>query len=166
MYGSAFRVYPVARVIADLQCLKAAGVRGVFIVDDNITSQVGRLKKLCRAIIDSGLEDLDYIVQASVSGIASDPQLAALMRKAGFQLVFLGIESGSEKNLKAMRKAAGSRNAASAVSLLRSAGIVVIGGLIVGNPDDRAADVRASAWTTPSCSASLPTPGRSCAKGW
>ena len=144
MYGSAFRVYPVARVITDLQSLKAAGVQGVFIVDDNITSNIGRLKELCRAIIGAGLEDLDYIVQASVSGIASDPELAPLMSKAGFQLVFLGIESGSEKNLKAMRKAAGSRNAASAVSLLRSAGIVVIGGLIVGNPDDQAADVRAA----------------------
>ena len=143
MYGKAFRTYPVARVVADLLSLKAAGVQGAFIVDDNITSDVERLKALCRGIVAAGVHDLEYIVQASVAGIASDPQLPALMKQAGFQLVFLGIESGSDKNLRAMGKAGVSRGTSLAVSRLQEAGIMVIGGLIVGNPDDTAADVRA-----------------------
>jgi anaerobic magnesium-protoporphyrin IX monomethyl ester cyclase len=144
MYGTAFRAYPVDRVVADLLSLKAAGVQGAFIVDDNITTDVGRLKTLCRAIIAAGVNDLDYIVQASVSGAALDPELAPLMKKAGFQLVFLGIESGNVKSLRAMGKAGVPRRASLAVSLMQEAGIMVIGGLIVGNPDDTAADVRAT----------------------
>jgi radical SAM superfamily enzyme YgiQ (UPF0313 family) len=141
MYGRSFRTYAVARVIADLQTLKASGVQGVFFVDDNITSDIPRLKDLCRAIIAAGLTSMEYIVQASVAGIASDPQLAPLLKKAGFELVFLGIESGSEKSLRAVGKGGATAGTASAVRLLREAGLIVIGGLIVGYPDDTAADV-------------------------
>lgn len=142
MYGRTFRTFPVARVIADLRSLKAKGTRGVFFVDDNITNDVPRLKEICRAIVDARLNGMEYIVQASVAGIASDPQLPPLMRQAGFRLVFLGIESGSEKNLRAVGKGGVAGKTVTAVRRLQEAGLIVIGGLIVGHPDDTAADVR------------------------
>jgi len=142
MYGRTFRTYPLERVIADLRSLKASGVRGVFLVDDNITADAPRLKELCRRIVHAGLQDLEYIIQASVAGIASDPELPPLLRQAGFRLVFLGIESGSERNLKAVGKLGVAGKTAAAVRLLREAGLIVIGGFIVGYPDDTASDVR------------------------
>lgn len=141
MYGREFRTFPISRVIRDLQNLKAGKVKGVFIVDDNITLNVERLKELCRAIIQAGLNDLHYIIQASVAGIASDARLAPLLREAGFQVVFLGIESGIEKNLSAMHKSGVNKLTPLAVSLLKREEILVIGGLIVGHPEDTKKDI-------------------------
>ena len=58
------------------------GARAIFIVDDNITLNVARFEALCRAIVDAGLNDIDYIVQAMTSSIADHGEtLAPLMRR-------------------------------------------------------------------------------------
>jgi radical SAM superfamily enzyme YgiQ (UPF0313 family) len=141
LYGRKVRFFPLGRVIEDLHALKAMGTRGVFFVDDNITLNVGRLRALCERIVEEDLQSMFYVIQASVSGIASDPELPKLLWEAGFRWVFLGIESGSERNLMGLGKQ-GSREAAfQAVRSLRSRGICVFGGFIVGNPEDGRADI-------------------------
>jgi anaerobic magnesium-protoporphyrin IX monomethyl ester cyclase len=142
MYGRSIRFFDLERVIADLRSLQARGTRGVFFVDDNITLDVPRLKDLCRRIVAEGLQSMHFVMQASVAGIASDPELPPLLAAANVRWIFLGIESGIERNLRQMRKAgvlAGSRRA---VRGLRACGICVIGGFIVGNPDDTKRDIR------------------------
>ena len=143
MYGRSFRAFPVARVIDDLREIRRSGARGVFFVDDNITLNVPRLKNICGAIVEAGLNDLEYVVQASVAGIVQDPALAAEMGRANFRIVFLGIENALEKNQQALD--IGSKVSAEttlrAIGLLREAGITVMGGMITGNPDDTERDV-------------------------
>ena len=58
------------RVLADIADARARGARAIFIVDDNITLNVARFEALCQAIVDAGLNDIDYIVQAMTSAIA------------------------------------------------------------------------------------------------
>jgi radical SAM superfamily enzyme YgiQ (UPF0313 family) len=116
-------------------------------VDDNITLDVRRFEALCRAIIDAGLSDLDYVVQGMTSAIAEHGEtLAPLMRQAGFRYVFLGIENVLADDLaflKARAKNAlreGGRTIGNAsieaIAHLHRHGMFVVGGLIVGNPDD------------------------------
>ena len=127
----------------------------IFIVDDNITLDVARFKALCHAIIDAGLTDIDYMVQGMTSSIAQHgDELAPLMRKAGFRYVFLGIENILDQDLtflkagaKNSRREGGRRigNASTtAVDILHRHGMLVIGGLIVGNPDDTAEAIDAN----------------------
>jgi anaerobic magnesium-protoporphyrin IX monomethyl ester cyclase len=55
-------------------------------VDDNITLNVRRFEALRRTIIDAGLNDLEYTVQAMTSAIANHGErLARLMREVGFR---------------------------------------------------------------------------------
>lgn len=143
MYGRSFRPYPIDRVIADLKRLKEDGVKTVLIVDDNITLDVPRLMRLCDAIADNGLNSMEYIVQASVLGISSNPELAPKMARANFYLVFLGIESMHKKNLAFLKKGNIKERADQAIALLRANGIAILGGFIIGNPDDTAEDVKA-----------------------
>jgi len=144
MYGRSFRLYSIERIIEDLKNLQAKGVKGVFFVDDNITLHVKRLKELCKAMIQEKVHDMYYIIQASVPGIAADPELAGWLRQAGFQLVFMGIESGIERNLKEMSKKGVLQNTRKAVSLLRDQGICVLGGFIIGNPKDDRQDIKST----------------------
>ncbi|MEJ2699598.1 MAG: radical SAM protein [Desulfuromonadales bacterium] len=142
MYGRSFRTFGFERILADLEGLRRAGTETVLIVDDNITLDVPRLKRLCTAIEEKGLSAMEYIVQASVAGIAGDPELAPLMARANFRLVFLGIESVQAKNLDFLRKGDIREATTTAVGLLRRHGIAVMGGFIVGNPDDSEEEVR------------------------
>ena len=94
MRGRNFHPFDLDRVLADIGDAKARGARTIFLVDDNITLDVGRFMALCRAIIEAGLDDLDYIVQGMTSPFAQHGDvLAPLMRRAGFRYVFLGIEN-------------------------------------------------------------------------
>ena len=70
MRGRNFITYPIDRVLADIRDARAHGAGRIFLVDDNITLDVGRFEALCQAIIDAGFNDTDYIVQAMTSPIA------------------------------------------------------------------------------------------------
>jgi radical SAM superfamily enzyme YgiQ (UPF0313 family) len=94
MRGRNFHVFDFDRVLDDIRDARAHGATALFIVDDNITLNVKRFEALCRAIVDAGLNTIDYTVQAMTSAIANAGEsLAPLMRKAGFRYVFLGIEN-------------------------------------------------------------------------
>jgi anaerobic magnesium-protoporphyrin IX monomethyl ester cyclase len=147
MRGRNFHAWSIERVIADIADARAHGARSIFIVDDNISLNVDRFEKLCRAIVDAGFDDIDYIVQAMTSSIAARGEtLAPLMQRSGFRYVFLGIENILDEDLgflraraKNARREAGRQigNATSAaIEVLHRHGMYVVGGLIVGNPSD------------------------------
>ena len=144
MYGTSFRAYDPARVVADLADLAEGGVRGVLLVDDNITIDVPRLKDLCRAIIDAGLPaKVELMTQASVTGIhKGGAELGRLMGAAGFHSVFLGIENTDPLTLRKMKKGDITELTKSAIKHLHHNGICVIGGFITGTPEDDRDSVR------------------------
>ena len=144
MYGHTFRTYPIERVIADLEDVRARGGRMVLFADDNITLDAARLAALCEAIRKAGLDRIRYLVQASSLGLARNPDLAPAMARAGVDMVFLGIENVSRPNLRAMGKGDIVEDTRRAVRLLHDAEIIVVGGMIVGLEHDTAEDVAAN----------------------
>jgi radical SAM superfamily enzyme YgiQ (UPF0313 family) len=154
MRGRNFHRFPIERVIEDIADAHSRGARSVFLVDDNITLDIERFEALCEAIIRAGLHRIDYLVQGMTAPIAArGATLAPLMRRAGFRYVFLGIENVLEDDLAFLKaRAKNSRQrgdsrintALAAVTVLRKHGLLVVGGLIVGNPDDRRESVTAN----------------------
>jgi len=155
MRGRNFHTFDFTRVLADIADARARGARAIFLVDDNITLNVARFESLCQAIVDAGLDDIHYIVQAMTSSIANHGEsLAPLMRRAGFRYVFLGIENVLEEDLAFLRASAknarreGGRRTGNAtieaIEKLHAAGLAVVGGIIVGNPDDTRGSIEAN----------------------
>jgi radical SAM superfamily enzyme YgiQ (UPF0313 family) len=147
MRGRNFHTYSFERVLTDIRDARDHGARTIFLVDDNITLNVRRFEALCHAIIEAGLNQLDYFVQAMTSAIADHGRtLAPLMRRAGLRYVFLGIENVLEDDLKFLRATAkntGHKDGAlagnatlRAIEWLHRNNMYVVGGLIVGNPED------------------------------
>jgi radical SAM superfamily enzyme YgiQ (UPF0313 family) len=139
MRGRNFHAYPIE----------------IFLVDDNITLDVHRFEALCEAIIAEGLNRVEYFVQAMTSPLAHHgARLAPLMRRAGFRYVFLGIENILDTDLDFLNaRAKNSRrehgrtvgNATiDAITHLHRHGMFVVGGLIVGNPDDTRESIEAN----------------------
>ncbi len=107
MRGRNFHTYSFDRVLDDIRDARANGARSIFLVDDNISLNIKRLEALCQAIIDAGLNDIAYSVQAMTSPIAMHGEtLAPLMRQAGFRYVFLGIENILEDDLVYLKASA------------------------------------------------------------
>ena len=147
MRGRNFFTYSIDRVLDDIRDAQRHGAQAIFIIDDNITLDVHRFENLCKAIVEAELNTLDYTVQAMTSAIANHGEtLAPLMHKAGFRYVFLGIENVLEDDLKFLR--AKSKNeerehgrivgnaSLKAIEHIHRNKMYVVGGLIVGNPDD------------------------------
>lgn len=155
MRGRNFHPYPIERVLDDIADAKRHGARAIFLVDDNITLDVKRFERLCEAIIGGGLDDTDFVVQAMTSPLAEHgARLAPLMRRAGFRYVFLGIENvladdlvflkASAKNAERDHGRTVGNASIAAIEYLHQAGLFVVGGLIVGNPDDTSEAIEAN----------------------
>jgi radical SAM superfamily enzyme YgiQ (UPF0313 family) len=155
MRGRNFHPYPMDRVLADIADARRHGAEAIFLVDDNITLDVRRFEALCQAIVDAGFNDLDYIVQGMTSPIAEHgATLAPLMRRAGFRYVFLGIENvldddlaflkARAKNTERQKGKSVGNASITAIEHLHRHGMFVVGGLIVGNPDDTAEAIEAN----------------------
>ena len=145
MYGPTFRRYSVDRVLDDVRDIckrrRARRTGHILITDDNITLDVRRFMDVCDGIAALKLP-VQFLVQASCAGIAKHPDLPRRMAEAGITMVFLGIENVSEENLQQMKKGKILGVTRTAVRRLADAGIIVVGGLINGFPDDDIAAIR------------------------
>jgi radical SAM superfamily enzyme YgiQ (UPF0313 family) len=142
MNGRVPRTKSPARMIAELEALRARGWREmVFIVDDNFIGDKPRTRALLREMIQwrrrTGAE-MGFLTEASVN-LADDAELCALMVEAGFTKVFVGIETPSAEALAECRKMQNrGRDLVEAVHTLQKFGLEVMGGFIVGFDSDKA----------------------------
>ena len=141
MYGLSFRTFDISRVMEDLEDVKSVRGNIVLFIDDNITLNPKRFLEICEAMIKEGHNDLYYWAQVSSKGIASVPELSKAMKAAGFKMVFLGIENASKRNLERLNKGDILEYSKKAIKYLHDAGLIVIGGMIVGNPEDTVEDL-------------------------
>jgi radical SAM superfamily enzyme YgiQ (UPF0313 family) len=128
------------QVLAELDALYARGWRGtVFFVDDNFIGNKAKVKGLLRKIIQwqkGRARPLSFFTEASVN-LAEDTELMELMVAAGFNKVFLGIETPSEQSLRECGKAQNLRGSLSeSVSAIHRNGLAVMGGFIIGFDND------------------------------
>jgi len=145
MYGRAFRPFPIERILADIDDIYyQRKCRWIFVSDDNMVLSVKRVMELCQAIIDRGYRGLHFIVQADCLTMSKNEEMVRIMARAGFKSVFLGIENVSKKNLAAAHKGDIVTASRRAVKLCHKYGIMVVGGMIFGFPDDAEEEIIAN----------------------
>ena len=145
MYGNSHRFFPHEYVLRDLERMARIGAEEVFCADDNMTNDLDRLESLCDAMIAQKKtlgHEFHITTEATCVGIAKSQRLVNKMRAAGFTTVFLGIENGSSKTLRDIKKGDVVEITRTAVARLREAGIICVGGAITGFPHDDVDDIR------------------------
>jgi len=140
LLGHKFRIKTAAQIIAELDILHAQGWRGtIFFVDDNFIGNTPFLKvDLLPALIawQRGKNGIKFITEASIN-LADDPPLMDLMVEAGFDTVFIGIETPDNICLSECSKSQnGNRDLVEDVKRIQRAGLQVQGGFIVGFDND------------------------------
>ncbi|UCG00687.1 MAG: B12-binding domain-containing radical SAM protein [Candidatus Heimdallarchaeota archaeon] len=142
MYGRSFRAYKIERILTDIENCKKQGTKAIFFADDNISLNSRHFRNLCEGIIKRGLTDIHYTTQAHVGSLYSKPKLLKLALEANFKAFFLGIENPHQEKLQTIGKNVSNmaKKAEAVVSQIRGHGAIAMGGLIVGNPDDKVED--------------------------
>jgi len=140
LLGHRPRIKTSAQIIAELDSLYALGWRkGVFFVDDNFIGNKKYLKSdLLPALIEWRKDKIgmSFNTEASIN-LADDPELMSLMTQAGFDTVFVGIETPNEDSLIECSKTQNKgRDLVESVKRLQRAGLQVQGGFIVGFDSD------------------------------
>ena len=137
MYGRTFRKYDMNRIKKDIENAIANGAESLFIVDDNTFLDIYHMHNFCDMVIKNKFNKIDYLIQASVRGIASDENFVRKMAKAGFKFVFLGIENVDTEDIKLLSKDKQVlTESVHAVKLLQENNIICAGGFIVALPAD------------------------------
>jgi len=139
--GRKVRTKSKKQLVGELDALYDAGWRaGVFFVDDNF---VANRKKLNEEILPAIAEwqrarNHPFLLstQASIN-LADDEQLMQLMVRAGFDTVFVGIESPNEESLAECNKRQNiNRDLVASVKDIQKHGLQVQGGFIIGFDSD------------------------------
>jgi len=129
------------QVIAELEALYRQGWRsGVFIVDDNFIGNKRKLKEeILPAVIawqKSKKHPFVLSTEASIN-LADDETLMRMMVEAGFNCVFVGIETPNEASLVECNKTQNrNRDLVASVKKIQNHGLEVQGGFIVGFDSD------------------------------
>jgi radical SAM superfamily enzyme YgiQ (UPF0313 family) len=140
LFGHRPRMKTPEQMLRELDGLYRLGWRGpVFFVDDNFIGNKAYLKAdLLPALIQwrKGKRGMPFNTEASIN-LADDAPLMEMMVEAGFDAVFVGIETPEETGLAECNKSQNkNRDLVEDVRRIQRAGLQVQGGFIVGFDSD------------------------------
>ncbi len=140
LFGHRWRKKTAAQIIAELDSLYGLGWRGpVPFVDDNLNGNRTCLRtKLLPALVEwhRGKRGISFSAQVTID-LADDDELMQMMVRAGFDTVFVGIETLDEMTLRECNKRQNrNRDLLEDVKRIQRAGLEVQGGFIVGFDHD------------------------------
>jgi len=135
------RTKTIKQIIDELEALYQWGWRdAVFFVDDNFIGNQKKVKQKLLPAITEWMKKKKYpftfSTQVSVD-LADDEELMHLLVNAGFQSVFIGIETPNEESLNECTKYQNiGRNLIDCIKKIQQNGLEVQGGFILGFDND------------------------------
>ncbi|MEW5946803.1 MAG: radical SAM protein [bacterium] len=132
--GRRYRMRSAENVMTEIKELYGKyGIRTFGFQDDALTLNRGRTLEFCERMASAGLP---VKWSASTRANAFDAEMAAMMYRAGCRHVAFGVESGSEKLLRAMNKRIMPERVVEAFRAAHEAGLSTGILLIVGTPGE------------------------------
>lgn len=140
LFGRVPRVKSAEQMLREFDLVYDLGWRGrLFIVDDNFIGNKVQVKAMLRRVIEwqkTKQHPFTLYTEASVN-LADDEELMNLMASAGFDSVFLGLETPEEESLRECGKHQNSgKDLVEAVKIIHRHGMEVMGGFIIGFDSD------------------------------
>ncbi len=142
MYGNKPRLKSAQSIVREIDTLYRLGWRdSIFMVDDNFIGNKSRVKKELLPAIREWETKNDFVykfyTEASIN-MASDSELMDAMSAAGFDQVFVGIETPSKESLTETGKSQNLKcDLKEAVRTIQQHGMEVTAGFILGFDSDK-----------------------------
>jgi radical SAM superfamily enzyme YgiQ (UPF0313 family) len=140
LFGHRCRTKNTEQILTELDRIYDQGWRaGIFFVDDNFIGNKKQLKTdLLPALIiwQKGKKGISFLTEVSIN-LADDDELMTLMVDAGFDMVFIGIETPDDSGLaECSKKQNRNRDMLGDIKKMQRFGFQVQGGFIVGFDSD------------------------------
>ena len=142
-YKCAFCRYPVLAgslsltgvevIERELRYLHSVGVERLLFIDDTFNIPLNRFKEICRMMVRNKF-NFDWFSYFRCAN--ADVESFDLLAESGCKGVFLGIESGDDRVLRAMNKIATVDKYAKGVDHLNRRGIISYASFILGHPGE------------------------------
>jgi radical SAM superfamily enzyme YgiQ (UPF0313 family) len=141
LYGRKPRTKTPAQMLQEFETLYNLGWRRyIFVVDDNFIGNKRNAKVFLQELIpwmEAHRYPFKLITEASLN-LAEDDELIALMVKAGFMLVFMGIETPDVDSLVGINKLQNTRQSLiDSCHKITRAGLQIMSGFIMGFDNER-----------------------------
>lgn len=134
MVGRKWRPRSPKKIIEELKYAKEKyKSRHFSVLDANFTLDIDRAKEFCRLLIKEKL-NMGWECEGGIRCDRVDKELFDLMKKAGCYAITVGIESGSPRIFKTIKKGETLESIRKAVKLAKKAGIRISGFFIIGLP--------------------------------
>ena len=138
-YGKQIRLRSIKNIVNEMHYLKSKGVNVINFVDDNFFITKERIKELYEEIKKRNLK-VKWIIQTRAENL--DIETLKLMKKAGCSTICFGVESGSDRILKIIKKGITKTQIINAFMLCRKMGILTVGYFIIGSPTETENEAR------------------------
>ncbi len=140
--GKAIRKHSISYMMENIVRLYSEQhIRWFNIIDDNFTFDTEFAKEFCREVIRLNLTDVGFGTPNGIRMSRGDPELWALMKKAGWRQIIIAPESGSEHTLALMKKDLKLGLVPLKVKEMKEAGLKVQAFFIVGYPGETKEDI-------------------------
>lgn len=140
MHGKYYRARKPEKIVDEIEYdIKKYAINGLYIVDDLFTFDRKRAEQICGELINRKI-DIKWGCSARVDSVT--PDLLKLMKKAGCEGVFFGVESLDDDILKLMKKGFTAKESEKAVEWALNEGLIVDTSFIVGFPGDTLSSLR------------------------
>ena len=140
--GKSIRRRSIDNVLKELVYLnKERGIMEFHVIDDNFTMDMEYAKEFLRRLKKLNL-GMTWAVPNGVRMDALDKELLGLMKETGLYLISLGIESGSDRVLKDMKKHLTVSKIRECVRMINDSGIDVAGFFILGFPGETVESIK------------------------
>ncbi|MCK9223840.1 MAG: B12-binding domain-containing radical SAM protein [Candidatus Muirbacterium halophilum] len=138
--GDKFRARTAKNVVDEIEKCYEMGINEFLIYDDTFTIIRERVVEICEILIKKNLhKKIGWDVRARVNTV--DYELLCLMKKAGCERIHYGVESGSEKILKVLRKGITLEQALKVFKETKKAKIQTLAYFMIGSPEETVEDV-------------------------
>jgi radical SAM superfamily enzyme YgiQ (UPF0313 family) len=136
--GKIFRYRSARSVVDEMEDCVKRGIQEIFLYDDTFTIRRERIFEIRDEIKNRGL-DVHWDVRARANTL--DAEVLQAMKEAGITRIHIGVESGSPRILKIMKKGITVEQAHNAFKLCRKFGITSLSYFMLGNPTETREDI-------------------------
>lgn len=138
--GRTYRFMKTEKVIETIDMMvNKYGERNIVFSDDNFVVNKKRMTDICDAIVEHGL-DKKAAFMCQCRGDAINDEVLGYLKRANFNGISFGIESGSDRVLDVIKKAEKVEDNASGIRLAKKHGFKVSGTYILGLPTETRAE--------------------------
>jgi radical SAM superfamily enzyme YgiQ (UPF0313 family) len=136
--GKKYRTRSAVNVVDEMEECADMGIREFMIFDDIFTLDRNRVFEVCKEIINRRL-DISWDIRSRVNTV--DYEMLKQLKKAGCKRISYGIESGTDKVLKALKKGTTLKQSEEAIKMTKKLGITTLADFMIGSPEEEREDI-------------------------